>query len=499
MRRPILAALFGLVLGTASLPAAAALDPEALRQDLIEGLQKGHFLYSTRGLSFTDVQTRAHDEAVRVEITGLALPLPDLGGRLELGDLAFTVAQAGIGLYRVSQVRTSSQATLIGEAGERAGLVNYRLDRLSGIWSAGLGTFLDLDAAMSGFELVVPEANLGLAIAEITALNQSTTRPDGLTDMVGATRATGLRMLNPAFGTLEIGEIYADYESHGQDLASLQSFTEVLQSLGDQDTPPGREEMAATLERLAGLNVLPGGFIERFRMSDLSYLDAAQRPRFHLDRVELDLAGGDLQGPLGYASLGLKVAGLSTAAPGGEAADPLNALVPTSAGFIASLERFPARLLLQTVLRGMALPALSREQGEAVGEAMGAKMQAAINQAGTVLRLDHLEIETPSGRVAGEGALEVDAAAPAGVTGRLDLTVTGLDQMIALALSAAQGEQAEPQVQGNVAVLMMLKGMARREAAPDGTPIDRLDVLLTPAGEILINGQPFGAPAPPPQ
>ena len=38
--------------------------------------------------------------------------------------------------------------------------------------------------------------------------------------------------------------------------------------------------------------------------------------------------------------------------------------------------------------------------------------------------------------------------------------------------------------------------MARREAAPDGTAIDRFEVALTPAGEVLVNGAPLGATAP---
>ncbi len=40
-----------------------------------------------------------HDpaQAVRIKISDLALPLPGLGGRLELGDLAFTLADAAPG------------------------------------------------------------------------------------------------------------------------------------------------------------------------------------------------------------------------------------------------------------------------------------------------------------------------------------------------------------------------------------------------------------------
>ena len=95
--------------------------------------------------------------------------------------------------------------------------------------------------------------------------------------------------------------------------------------------------------------------------------------------------------------------------------------------------------------------------------------------------------------------LPADVTGPTGARGRLDRTITGLDQMISIAMSgaAAEGGGEMPGGGGSVMVLMMLKSMAKREAAPDGTPIDRFEVALTPAGDVLVNGQPLGAMAPP--
>jgi hypothetical protein len=70
--------------------------------------------------------------------------------------------------------------------------------------------------------------------------------------------------------------------------------------------------------------------------------------------------------------------------------------------------------------------------------------------------------------------------------------------MIAVAMGAAQSGQVNPEVQGNMMFLMLLKGMAKREAGADGRPVDRLEIMVTPAGDVLMNGQPFNM-APPPQ
>ncbi len=494
MRRLIFAVVLGLSLGAAAASAARALDPETLRRDLTEALEGGFSAYATQAFRFTDVVTTAQGEAVRAEILGLALPLPDTGGRLELGDLAFTVAAAGDGLYRVSEVETSSRATLFDEAGNKTVLINYRLERLAGIWSVALRNFLDVDAAISGIEAIVPAENIGFAIAGITAVNRSSTRAGGLTDMEGEPRATGLRMVSPAVGTIQVGELYMDYSFLGQDLTGYQSFVEAFQALGNADTKPDPSALAAILERLAEINILPEGFIERFRLTDLTYIDPDRQPRFRLDEVEVNITAGDLHLPLGYGSLGIKVAGVQVESPGGQAVDPMQALVPRYLGLIASVERVPMRLLWQSFVRAMALAAAAGEQGpeaDAIGEAMGEELQDAINRAGPILRLDRLDLETPSGRVVGEGELRVDASTAIGVRGRLDLTITGLDEIIAVAMGAEQSGQADPEMQGNLMFLMLLKSMARREAGTDGKPVDRLEVAVTPAGDILINGQPF--------
>ncbi len=515
MRRILIAVFLALGLVSATAPAARALDPDALRQDIIATLNRGLTAFGTESFLFTSVETVAQGTAVRVKIADLALPLPDLGGRLELGDLAFTLADAPPGpggdagagdrRYLVSEVTTASQAAMVDDADDKIVLINYGLERLSGIWSTALRSFLDFDMAVDRFEVVVPKEKLGFAIDRITAVNQTVTRGDGLTDMEGEARAAGLRMINPAFGTLRIGEIVADYKTHGQDLVGLQALTQALDEVGNREAPPDRNRIAAILDRLEPINVLPQGFIERIKVTDLSYLDADQQPRFHLDGMEIDLVGGDLHLALGYGSLGLRMTGARTILPSGAgdgtgdgtgdgAANPLQALTPENLGLIASVERFPVRAWWRSVLNGLVLAAAAGEQGpdtDAIGKAMGAELLAAVNEAGTVLRLDRLDVETPSGRVRGEGEFQVDPATAIGVRGRLALTITGLDEMIAVATGAAQSGQVGPGIQGNMMFLMLLKGMAKREPGPDGRPVDRLEIVVTPAGDILLNGLPF--------
>ncbi len=126
-------------------------------------------------------------------------------------------------------------------------LVNYDLERLSGVWSTALRSLLDLDLAVDRFEVVVPEEHLGFVIDRFTAVNQVVTRGDGLIDMEGEARASGLRMINPAVGTLRIGETLVDYRAHGQDLAGIQVLNDVLEEVGNGAAAPDRNRIAAIL------------------------------------------------------------------------------------------------------------------------------------------------------------------------------------------------------------------------------------------------------------
>ena len=304
-------------------------------------------------------------------------------------------------------------------------------------------------------------------------------------------------MIVSAVGTVRIGNIFVEARGHGYDMNGLRVFNEAFDEAGNTEAPPDRNRIAAILERLEGVNLLGHGLIERFKATDLNFLDAARQPRFHLDEMEFDLAGGDLHLALGYGSLGLRMAGARTVLPGSEgngADNPLQALTPENLSLIVSGERIPVRAWWRSMLNVLLLSAAAGEQGpdaDVIGEALGSELLAAVNEAGTVLRLDRLDVEAPSGRLRAEGAFHVDPATAIGVRGRLDLNITGLDEMIAAATGAGQSGQALPGVQGNMMFFFMLKGMAKREPGPDGRPVDRLEIVVKPTGEVLLNGQPF--------
>ncbi len=76
MHRFLIAVCLALGLISAAAPTARALDPDALRQDIIAALNRGISAYRTGPFLFTGVETLTQGAAVRVKIADLALPLP---------------------------------------------------------------------------------------------------------------------------------------------------------------------------------------------------------------------------------------------------------------------------------------------------------------------------------------------------------------------------------------------------------------------------------------
>ena len=473
---------------------AAALDPESLRRDLTEALTGGFSLYLPEGIAYGEITATAEGEAVRVRITKLTMPIQDMPGLLHLGDVAFTVTDAGPGRYRVSKVKTSSKASFVNQEGREVGLGNYRLERFSGVWSSAMANFLDLDFVASGIEVLLPDANFALALKKMTMTARSSAAAGGRIDQTTSFLAGPLRALMPLYGTVEIDEIRSDSEFAGMDLAAYRSLAEEMAKVrqAGKGKTPDRKQVAALIERMAEIDIFPERVLERMQLRGLSMIDQNEQPVFRLEEAEVDSAARDLRTPLGAGSLGLRYGGLAMQSADGLGNPAFRRLVPHDAGFILSVERFPTQPLWRILLSMLALQVASGDSppdSQDLAPLMGSQILTAMQEAGTVFRLERFHLDAESGRISGEGAVTLGGATPIGATGRATFQIVGLDEMMAIAMSGSAGQ---PNAAGGAMFFMMLKGMARREIGPDGKTVDYFDIELTPDGQILVNGRPAG-------
>lgn len=476
----------------------AALDPDGLRRDVVEGLAVWFAAFGADRPAYDEVAAAAEGDGVRVRIVALSIPFSDMAARLHVGDVSFLVRDGGPGRYRVSDLRTRPVATFRDAQGQAVGEVAYSIDRFSGLWSGALLNFLDLDAAVSDVKVVLGEGAMGLGLERLT-LESRTREGGGLSDMESRAQGSGLRVLFPNAGTLRIDSLHAESETKGQDLAAYRSLMEEFRALGATNPEPDPQELAAALDRLARLDIWPRSFIERLRLTGVSASGADDRVSFRLREVEFDAAGQDLRREAARGSLGARFSGVDL--PGGASGVPpsLAPFVPSQGGFITSVENLPLDALWRMLLRGLAAAAARGEgamAADGLDPALQAELVTALRGAGATLRLDRLDLDAPGGRLIASGVLEASATAPTGATARFDAEILGLDQMIAATVGAAGNGGAGAQAGQAAAFLFLLKSMARRETAEDGRPVDRFTVEMTGDGQLLVNGQPFSALVP---
>lgn len=500
MPRRLAALLCAAFFSVAPLSEAAALDAEQLREDIIAGLDGILGPLSGVPLVHDEVRVWPRDGEYRVEITGLASQPAENEVWLDVGDVAFTVQEAGESLYRVRDLSFPDSVSLRSPDGRQTGLLAYRIGRFEGLWSSALANFLDLDLLATDLRFGLTDGSLALSLGRLGTVIRTRRAEDGRYDQDARLRATNLHAQVPEHGTFDVREIHAEGTTKGFDLDAYAVLGHELEALAAGGREPSEADVAGLLERMAELNLFPREFAQRYRISGISAVDAQGQVLCRIAEVEWDAAASDLNQPLAEARFGIKQRGLDLGSAAAAQRGVWRALVPRDASFVIAAERLPGQRLWRALLRAMALSAMQGgRQGGQGGMAdvaplvLMAELVPAFSEAGTRIRLPHFRMESKAVRLTAEGEFDVDPAAGQGFKGRMDFALAGLDHVITLLESEAAA--GNPQAQGALVMATWLRGLARRETDGEGRTIDRFALRLTAAGQLLVNDQPFGAPA----
>lgn len=499
--------LFGLLvffLGLAvPLAGARAIDSEALREDIIAGLALLAGPSTAAPVSYDEVRVRPQAAGHRVEIAGLVSRSAELGYWADLGDVAFSVEEGKPGQFRVFDLDAPGDVPVYDAAGQRFALLTYRLERFDGVWVAALSNFLELDLLATALRFGLADGSFVLSLDHLGGVSRAQEAADGRIDQQAKGRAMGLRAEAAGEGAFEVAEVAAETSVSGLDLDAYAQLTREYEALAARPGGASDADMAAFIQRMSGFNVLPAGFGERFSLSDLRAIDAGGQTLLRLDQAELDFAGSGFDQAAAELRFGLKHEDLEMGDGLRAQAGQMGALTPRRSGMVVAIERLPADRLWQSLLRTLAFAVT---QGGLQGETSGAMRQMltfmmlgealpALTEAGTELKLPHFVVESDAAAMSGEGAFEVNPAAPQGVTGGLRLAITGLDQVIALL--AAEVNAGNQDAIGALGMANWLKTLGRRETDGQSRAVDRFDLQLTADGRTLLNGQPFAVPAVP--
>jgi hypothetical protein len=503
MRRRLFGLLAALLVITVPLGSALALEAEQLREDIIAGLELFIGPMAATPATYDEVRVWPKDESHRVEITGLTSQGGELGYWVDLGDLAFSVQETKSGHYRVYDLALPASVPVYDAEGNQFALLAYELERFDGVWVGALSNFLELDLLVTNLRFGLADGTFTLAMERLGGISRAEQGTDGRTDQQAKGRATALRAEIPGEGTFEIAEIEVETGVTGMDLEAYAQLTKEYQALATRQGGPSETDLAAFIQRMSGLNVLPGSFAERFAVSDVRATDAAGQTLFSLDRGELDFAASGFDQALAEVRIGLKHENLEMGESLRAEAGPIGALAPRNMGLVAALERLPADRIWQSVLRTLSFALMQGGQEGQDPTAMNQIMMfmlmgevlPALTEAGTQLKLPHFLIESEVSSMTAEGTFDVDPTSPLGVTGAMDVAITGLDDVIVLL--EAEVNAGNQDAFGALGMANWMRILAQRETNGQGQAVDRYSLQLTPDGQTLLNGQPFAAPVMP--
>ena len=123
------------------------------------------------------------------------------------------------------------------------------------------------------------------------------------------------------------------------------------------------------------------------------------------------------------------------------------------------------------------------------------KAPGLLSQAGTTLDVPQNYIGNNEYRFDVSGGARADVNAVNDFTGEFKGAFKGLDKLIASTQAlAAGGSPAAPNAQSVISTLMMLKLMGKPQMGANGQNNYSYDLVITPQGQILMNGKPLGAP-----
>ncbi|MDG5497589.1 DUF2125 domain-containing protein [Niveispirillum sp. BGYR6] len=218
--------------------------------------------------------------------------------------------------------------------------------------------------------------------------------------------------------------------------------------------------------------------LERLATALKLELDLAGYQQVHNDgrRTKLDSGGGTLaldglSGDRAGMRLDWRHAGLDR-----RGADIEPALVPASADIALNGSRLPPTPLLAL------LATYASDTSDGPRKAAREQLFTAMQTAGSNLNIDRLSLKGPQTAVSGNGAFKFASQNPRGLTGQADLSMSGIDRLIA-AIQASGGTKAA----GTAIALYAVQGLGQPEQGADGIT-HRYQLQILPDGRIMLNG-----------
>lgn len=443
--------------------------------------------------------TPADDNRYEVAIEGMKFqPSPE--GYLDIGTVSYVAIPKDEKTFDVTELKLAPEIPFKGPDGKDQGKLAMTSKAFDGQWSRELGAFLKLTAE---FADIVATDNKGAdaRIDTVKVSNEMTDKGGGLFDSTGNATLGGLTIKSTdGAGAFSLAETVIDAKYAEIKFAAYQAAAKKYQELmlkhvaavdaaakANGQPPVISEEdqkaMTAAVTEMAAA-IKSGDFKMAFK--GMRYSEGAEAP-FTLDQLGLGFGVDGINQEKASLTFDLSHQGLAINTP--EASTALaKAVLPRSGNLGIKVTEIPSKDLTKVLADNVpGMMSTDVAVAEANGMAMVAALQAVLQTSGAKIEVTPTAVTAEATELKATGAFNVQPQAIFGVVGALDIAMTGLDAVMAL----AQANPTDPSAQEVIGMVGMLMQYAQRETGADGKPVDKFKIDVKETGEMLVNGKPM--------
>ena len=439
-----------------------------------------------------------------VAITGIRYGT-EKAAQATLGEIDYRLTPDGEDQYQVSELKMPPEIALVSADGKPEASVKLETTAFAATWSKPLQNFLKFDWQVKDIAVnsaAEPKGAFSIASASLTGEGKENGK--GLLDQVSKVTLNGLAATDPMdSSTFKLDKLTGNitveklnFPAYRQMMVKINELTAKYQPQAGTSAPPPAltdEERKALADLVRGIPKLLSAYGYDFSAEGLTVTDAQGGVTVHLSQGGMALGLKGIDTDHAEMNFNIKHDGLAVNDPTFQ--DPMaKAVLPKSGNLALVATDLPIPSLVEGVAQ--ALPDMTNPDPQVAQGGqfmmMGALMSA-LSQSTIKLRIDPSGIKTEKASLSADGALRLAMDTPQKAVGVINLSLLGLDDLMALAKSLAEQSPDAMQATG---MLQMLQGLAQRETGADGKPVDKFKVDLTEAGAVLVNGKPLDGIAP---
>jgi hypothetical protein len=433
-------------------------------------------MVATGELAHGAVAVEPEGDGYRVTIADTVFkPAPDM--ELHVGTLRYIHVPVDDELVRYEDAGIDSPIAIRKADGSDTGSMAIDIERVEGTWLKPLQAFVSLDVLLSAMQFESPD-DPTVQLDNVRISIETDDPRAERTDQTGTLSVDSMRFLEETGDRTELDGFRLESEFSSVDLAAWTAASNAL----DKAAESGDDIAGAIVQMIDSIGAARGSLV----LDRLTHADGAGTEEFSLSGMQLtfgvadvDQETGSLHLALGYETLAL--------AEDAFADDPTAELMaPLSMNLNVAFSNVPFRQVAST-MTAMApnLTQAGEGQADIVAMLILSALQTALSNAETQVDLSGTVFVLRDARLTLDGTVDIDPESMFGAIADLELAIRGLDELTEKAMALPAGPEAEQLQQS----LMYLASVSERGV--DGSEsVDRYKILLTPTGDILVNGQP---------